>query len=48
VTMKNGETQVRQLNRDLSNVQTNRESIVAFAKGDPDVAEFAGVTPDLQ
>jgi hypothetical protein len=48
VTMKNGETQVRQLNRDLSNVQTNWESIVAFAKGDPDVAEFAGVTPDLQ
>jgi len=45
VTMKNGKTQVRQLDRDLSNVQANQESIVAFARSDPHVAEFAGVTP---
>jgi hypothetical protein len=48
VTIKDGKTQVRQLDRDLSNVQTDRESIVTFAKNDPDVAEFAGVTPDSQ
>jgi hypothetical protein len=45
VTMKDGKTRVRQLNRDLSNVQMDWESIVAFARSDPDVAEFAGVTP---
>jgi hypothetical protein len=48
VTAQDGATLVRQLDRDLSSVQTNRESIVAFAKSDPDVAEFAGVTPDSQ
>jgi len=48
VTTQDGATLVRQLDRDLSSVQTNRESIVAFAKSDPDVAEFTGVTPDSQ
>mgnify|MGYP001043212750 CR=1 FL=1 len=48
VTTQDGKTLVRQLDRDLSSVQTNRESIVAFAKSVSDVAEFAGVTPDSQ
>ena len=48
VMTQDGKTLVRQLDRDLSRVQTNRESIVAFAKSDPDVAGFAGVTPDSQ
>ena len=46
ITTGNGSTEVRQLQRDLSGVQPNRESIVAFAKSDPDVARFTGVTLD--
>jgi len=46
VTTRGGRTEVRQLDRDLSGVQPDWESIVVFAKSDPDVAEFAGVTPD--
>jgi hypothetical protein len=45
VTTKDGKTRVRQLDRDLSDVQTDQESIVTFAENDPDVAEFTGVTP---
>jgi len=36
---------VKQLDRDLSGVQLNRESIVDFAKRDPDVARFVGDMP---
>ena len=42
VTTENGKTEVRQLDRDLSGVQSDRESIIAFARGDPDVTRFVG------
>ncbi len=48
ITTEDGQTEVRQLQRDLSGVQPNHESIVAFARSDPDVAKFTGVTPDSQ
>jgi hypothetical protein len=48
IATADGKTDVRQLQRDLSGVQPNRESIVAFAKSDPDVAKFAGVRPNSQ
>ena len=36
----NGEPTITQLNHDLSGVQTNRDSWIAFGKSDPDVANF--------
>ena len=48
VTTIGGKTEVKQLQRDLSDVELNHESIVAFAQSDPDVARFAGVTSDSQ
>ena len=42
VTVEAGETRVKQLDRDLSSVQTNWESIAAFAQNVSDVADFAG------
>ncbi len=35
-----GKTEVIQLQRDLSTVQFERESIMAFATSDPDIAQF--------
>lgn len=46
ITTKNGETEVKQLRRDLSGVQAKHESCVAFAKSDPEVARFIGDTPN--
>jgi hypothetical protein len=46
VTTQDGKTEVKQLHRDLSGVQTDRESIIAFAQNDPDIIKFARVTPD--
>jgi hypothetical protein len=48
ITTEDGQTEVQQLQRDLSSIQPNHESIVAFARGDPDAARFTGVTPDSQ
>ncbi|HUV88906.1 MAG TPA: hypothetical protein VMY80_04575, partial [Anaerolineae bacterium] len=49
ITTKNERTEVRQLQRDLSGVQTNYESCIAFARSDPDLASFisdpAGAEP---
>jgi hypothetical protein len=46
VMTQDGKTLVRQLDRDLSSVQTNRESVVAFANSDPDLARFISSTPN--
>jgi hypothetical protein len=46
VRSQDDKTQVRQLDRDVSSVQTNRESIVAFARSDPDLASFIGSAPE--
>ena len=48
ITTASGKTEVKQLQRNLSDVEPNRDSIVAFSKSDPDVARFTGVTPDSQ
>jgi hypothetical protein len=40
VKTSGGSTQVEQMRRDLSGVQLERESILAFAQGDPDIARF--------
>jgi hypothetical protein len=45
ITTQGGETDVRQLERDLSDVQTNHESCLAFARSDPDLVKFIGDTP---
>jgi hypothetical protein len=45
VTTQDGQTQVRQLERDLSAVQTDRESILGFAKSHVDLASFIGRAP---
>ena len=42
VTLENGGTDVTQLDRDLSHVQPDSSSCVAFAKSDPDLARFIG------
>ena len=46
ITIEDGQAEVRQLQRDLSGIQPDRESIIAFAQSDPDVAAFAGVETD--
>jgi hypothetical protein len=40
VSTRGGSPQVEQLRRDLSGVQPNRESILAFAQADPDIARL--------
>jgi hypothetical protein len=40
VTIANGKPEIAQLQRDLSDVQPGRESCLAFARGDPDLAGF--------
>jgi len=40
VRTSGGSIQVEQLQRDLSDVQLERESILAFAQADPDIARF--------
>jgi hypothetical protein len=40
VSTKDGETQVRQLSRDLSTVQPTNQSCEAFAEADADVSRF--------
>ncbi|UCC87111.1 MAG: hypothetical protein JSV81_20030 [Anaerolineales bacterium] len=44
ITTKNDQTEVRQLFRNLSDVQPNRESCLAFARSDPDLASFINDT----
>jgi len=46
ITTTSGKAEVKQLQRDLAGVQPDRDSIVAFANSDPDVAKFTGVTAD--
>jgi hypothetical protein len=38
ISTRDGSPQVEQLQRDLSGIQPNRESILAFAQEDPDIA----------
>jgi hypothetical protein len=45
VTTANGELEITQLQRDLSGVQPDRESCLAFAQSDPDLARFVSDTP---
>jgi hypothetical protein len=45
VTLKEGRVDVTQLDRELSGVQPNYDSCLAFAQGDPDVARFIGAGP---
>jgi len=40
ISTKTGTTTVMQLNRDLSDVQPEYDSCVAFGENDPDVADF--------
>jgi hypothetical protein len=48
VTTRSGATVVRQLHRDLSNVQPDYDSCVDFARGDPDLARFIDGQSDSQ
>jgi hypothetical protein len=48
VTTTSGVTNVRQLDRDLSGVQADYGSCVAFARGDPDLARFVDSLSDSQ
>jgi hypothetical protein len=43
--MQDDRTQIRQLDRDVSSVETDRGSIVAFAESDPDLASFINSAP---
>ncbi|MCP4537888.1 MAG: hypothetical protein GY832_12155 [Chloroflexi bacterium] len=45
-TVGNGELEITQLQRDLSDVQPGRESCLAFARGDPDLAGFVSDIPE--
>lgn len=45
VTTENGELEITQLQRDLSGVQPGRESCLAFARSDPDLARFVSDIP---
>jgi hypothetical protein len=45
VTTKGGTTAVRQFHRDLSAVPLDHETILAFARNDPDLAAFLDETP---
>jgi hypothetical protein len=45
VTMKNEGADVTQLDRDLSRIEPNHTSCVAFAQSDPDLARFVGDVP---
>jgi len=46
VTIANGKLEIAQLQRDLSGVQPGRESCLAFARGDPDLAGFVSDIPE--
>ena len=45
VRMEDGDADVTRLERDLSRVEPNHASIVAFARGDPDLAPLVGQAP---
>jgi hypothetical protein len=46
ITTQDGGTRVRQLRRDPAGVETDRESILAFARGDADLARFIVRAPE--
>jgi hypothetical protein len=48
VTTRNGTTDVKQLFRDLSGIQADYDSCVAFAKGDPDLVRLIDGLSDSQ
>ena len=46
VTIKSGDLEITQLQRDLSSVQPGHESCLAFAQSDPDLARFVSDKPE--
>jgi hypothetical protein len=46
ISTKTGTTTIMQLNRDLSDVQPEHDSCVAFGENDPDVADFINGNPN--